>query len=29
MQAHQLPAAMLMTAIRTAMPKVTWGRITE
>jgi hypothetical protein len=26
---HQLPAMMLMTAIRTAMPKVTCGRITE
>src|SRR5262245_9665886 len=27
--AHQLPATMLMTAILTAMPKVTCGRITE
>src|SRR5260221_8397578 len=28
-QVHQLPATMLMTAMRTAMPKVTCGRITE
>src|SRR5204862_1784476 len=26
---HQLPATMLITAMRTAMPKVTCGRITE
>src|SRR6185503_20869269 len=28
-QFHQLPATMLITAMRTAMPKVTCGRITE
>src|SRR5205085_7773660 len=27
--AHQFPATMLITAMRTAMPKVTCGRITE
>jgi hypothetical protein len=29
LQPHQLPATMLMTAIRTAMPNVTCGRMTE